>query len=69
MARSFIELKLLNKFDQCCVLGMCAGGHYKANVRQKDGQWLRFDDEMVTAVTQENVFNQEAYVLVYQRGA
>jgi ubiquitin carboxyl-terminal hydrolase 22/27/51 len=39
-------------------------GHYYAFCRQ-DSKWFRFDDEMVTATTTEDVLRQEAYLLFY----
>ena len=39
-------------------------GHYFAFCRQDD-RWFRFDDEIVTATTTEDVLRQEAYLLFY----
>lgn len=39
-------------------------GHYFAFCRQGE-KWFRFDDEMVTATTTEDVLRQEAYLLFY----
>ena len=39
-------------------------GHYFAFCRQ-DGKWFRFDDEIVSATTTEDVMRQEAYLLFY----
>ena len=39
-------------------------GHYFAFCRQ-DNKWFRFDDEIVSATTLEDVMRQEAYLLFY----
>ena len=39
-------------------------GHYFAFCRQ-DKKWFRFDDEIVSATTVEDVLRQEAYLLFY----
>ena len=39
-------------------------GHYFAFCRQ-DNKWYRFDDEIVSATTTEDVMRQEAYLLFY----
>jgi ubiquitin carboxyl-terminal hydrolase 22/27/51 len=39
-------------------------GHYFAYCRQ-DKKWFRFDDEIVSATTTEDVLRQEAYLLFY----
>ncbi|EXJ90023.1 hypothetical protein A1O3_03091 [Capronia epimyces CBS 606.96] len=39
-------------------------GHYFAFCRQ-DNKWFRFDDEIVSATTTEDVLRQEAYLLFY----
>ena len=39
-------------------------GHYFAYCRQ-DNRWFRFDDEIVSATTTEDVMRQEAYLLFY----
>ena len=41
-----------------------SNGHYFAFCNQ-DGKWFRFDDEIVTATTIEDVLGQEAYLLFY----
>ncbi|XP_038892615.1 ubiquitin carboxyl-terminal hydrolase 24 [Benincasa hispida] len=42
-------------------------GHYTADVRYHDNQWLRFDDASVTAIGKNNVLHDRAYVLFYKR--
>jgi ubiquitin carboxyl-terminal hydrolase 22/27/51 len=41
-------------------------GHYFAFCRQ-DNKWFRFDDEIVSATTTEDVLRQEAYLLFYSQ--
>ncbi|CAO2834583.1 unnamed protein product [Amaranthus hypochondriacus] len=42
-------------------------GHYTADARYPDGQWLRFDDASVTAVPTSKVLHDQAYVLFYKQ--
>jgi ubiquitin carboxyl-terminal hydrolase 22/27/51 len=41
-----------------------SNGHYYSFCRQ-DGRWFRFDDEIVSATTVEDVLRQDAYLLFY----
>ena len=44
------------------------GGHYTADVRTgPDGEWYRFDDERVGVVREQEVLQQQAYLLFYRR--
>lgn len=45
-----------------------ASGHYTADVKQPDGEWLRFDDDYVTHVNLPQVLSRdtETYVLFYE---
>jgi ubiquitin carboxyl-terminal hydrolase 22/27/51 len=61
-ARRFIydlECVVVHQGDQM------ASGHYFSFCRQEEGKWYRFDDEIVTATTVEDVLGQEAYLLFY----
>lgn len=42
-------------------------GHYTADVRHANGQWLRFDDASVTAIAMSKVLHDQAYVLFYKQ--
>ncbi|GMI72638.1 ubiquitin-specific protease 24 [Hibiscus trionum] len=42
-------------------------GHYTADARYPNGQWLRFDDASVTAIGTSKVLHDQAYVLFYQQ--
>ncbi|KAJ4978447.1 hypothetical protein NE237_009227 [Protea cynaroides] len=42
-------------------------GHYTADTRSSDGQWLRYDDASVTAVGISKVLHEQAYVLFYKQ--
>ncbi|CAK9315132.1 unnamed protein product [Citrullus colocynthis] len=42
-------------------------GHYTADVRYHNNQWLRFDDASVMAIGKNNVLHDRAYVLFYKR--
>ncbi|KAB5572973.1 hypothetical protein DKX38_000167 [Salix brachista] len=42
-------------------------GHYTADVRHSNGQWLRFDDASVTAIATSKVLHDQAYVLFYEQ--
>ncbi|CAL1394540.1 unnamed protein product [Linum trigynum] len=42
-------------------------GHYTADARYPNGQWLRFDDASVTAIGLNKVLHDQAYVLFYKQ--
>lgn len=42
-------------------------GHYTADARYPNGQWLRFDDASVTAIGANKVLHDQAYVLFYKQ--
>lgn len=42
-------------------------GHYTADARYPNGQWLRFDDASVTAIATNKVLHDQAYVLFYKQ--
>ncbi|KAF8073291.1 hypothetical protein N665_1122s0020 [Sinapis alba] len=42
-------------------------GHYTADARRKNNQWLRFDDASVTAIGTKQVLHDQAYVLFYKQ--
>ncbi|KHG02695.1 Ubiquitin carboxyl-terminal hydrolase 24 -like protein [Gossypium arboreum] len=42
-------------------------GHYTADARYPNGQWLRFDDASVTAIGTSKVLHDQAYVLFYEQ--
>ena len=45
-----------------------ASGHYTADVKQPDGEWLRFDDDYVSHVNLPAVLlrDTETYLLFYE---
>lgn len=42
-------------------------GHYTADARYNNGQWLRFDDASVSAIGTNKVLHDQAYVLFYKQ--
>ncbi|KAK9757251.1 hypothetical protein RND81_01G151800 [Saponaria officinalis] len=42
-------------------------GHYTADARHTNGQWLRFDDASVVAIPTTKVLHDQAYVLFYKQ--
>jgi len=42
-------------------------GHYTADARYPNGQWLRFDDASVTAIGTNKLLHDQAYVLFYKQ--
>ncbi|KAL8542181.1 hypothetical protein ACS0TY_003152 [Phlomoides rotata] len=42
-------------------------GHYTADVRYSNGQWLRFDDASLTAISTSKVLHEQAYLLFYKQ--
>ncbi|CAK9170546.1 unnamed protein product [Ilex paraguariensis] len=44
-----------------------SSGHYTADARYSNGQWLRFNDASVTAIGTSEVLHDQAYVLFYKQ--
>lgn len=42
-------------------------GHYTTDSKQASGQWLRFDDGAVSAISVNRVQQEQVYVLFYKR--
>ncbi|KAJ4776147.1 Ubiquitin carboxyl-terminal hydrolase 24 [Rhynchospora pubera] len=42
-------------------------GHYTADTRYRNGQWLRYDDASVTAISTKDVLHEQAYILFYKQ--
>ncbi|XP_057790005.1 ubiquitin carboxyl-terminal hydrolase 24-like isoform X2 [Salvia miltiorrhiza] len=42
-------------------------GHYTADVRHPNGQWLRFDDASLTTISTSKVLHEQAYLLFYKQ--
>ncbi|XP_039143233.1 ubiquitin carboxyl-terminal hydrolase 24-like isoform X1 [Dioscorea cayenensis subsp. rotundata] len=42
-------------------------GHYTADTKYSDGQWLRYDDASINAISTSKVLHDEAYVLFYRQ--
>ncbi|KAJ3691663.1 hypothetical protein LUZ61_020827 [Rhynchospora tenuis] len=42
-------------------------GHYTADTRYPNGQWLRYDDASVTAISTKDVLHEQAYILFYKQ--
>ena len=45
--------------------GASFGGHY-TSVCKKDKVWFKFDDESVNKISQDNIVNSSAYILLYK---
>ncbi|CAK7891204.1 ubiquitin carboxyl-terminal hydrolase 8 [[Candida] anglica] len=52
-------------FAMVCHMGSVNTGHYVAVVKDGNGQWFRFDDSVISLVSQEDVMNTNAYLLFY----
>lgn len=47
---------------------MMDGGHYTCDTRiDNTGHWLKCNDEQITFVSEQEVFDEKAYLLFYQR--
>ncbi|XP_078171591.1 ubiquitin-specific protease 24 [Carex rostrata] len=42
-------------------------GHYTADTRYSNGQWLRYDDASVTVINTKDVLHEQAYILFYKQ--
>ena len=45
--------------------GLSFGGHYTA-VCKKDKTWYKFDDDSVYKISNDNIVNSSAYILLYK---
>lgn len=52
-------------FALVCHMGSVNTGHYIVFVKDGNGQWFRFDDSVITRVSQEDVKNANPYLLYY----
>jgi len=48
-------------------LGGSGGGHYISYVKNEDGNWYKFNDTIVSTMSNTNVPSAEAYCLFYQK--
>ena len=58
-------------YDLCGIVyryGSLTGGHYTAACKDRDNSWYSYNDQYVSLENNpENLVNNDAYVLVYQR--
>ncbi|CCG26054.1 Ubp8 protein [Candida orthopsilosis Co 90-125] len=52
-------------FSVICHIGSVNTGHYVVFTKNASGQWLKFDDSVVSIVEQKEVVNSNAYLLYY----
>ncbi|KAI5959656.1 hypothetical protein CANMA_004092 [Candida margitis] len=52
-------------FSVICHIGSVNTGHYVVYTKNAQGQWLKFDDSVVSIVDQSDVVNSNAYLLYY----
>ncbi|KAI5953780.1 hypothetical protein KGF57_003989 [Candida theae] len=52
-------------FSAICHIGSVNTGHYVVFTKNAQGQWLKFDDSVISGVDQEDVVNSNAYLLYY----
>ncbi|CAH2354769.1 ubiquitin carboxyl-terminal hydrolase 8 [[Candida] railenensis] len=57
--------KVYELFAMVCHVGSVNTGHYIAIIKDGNGQWFRFDDSVITRISQEEVMNTNAYLLYY----
>ena len=43
------------------------GGHYTSLCKQSTGKWFEFNDEWVKQISEEEIVNNNAYILIYMR--
>ena len=48
-------------------IGNCFGGHYYAYVKNLDGNWYKYDDNIVTQLPKNKVVTENAYCLFYRK--
>lgn len=47
--------------------GTLSGGHYIAYVKRQNKKWYLFNDEIYQEVSEQEVLDQEAYLMFYRR--
>lgn len=57
--------KVYELFAAVCHIGSVHTGHYIVMVKNGNGQWFKFDDSIVTLISQETVMDSNAYLLFY----
>ena len=57
--------KFFELFAVICHIGSVHTGHYIVYVKDGNGQWFKFDDSVITTVSQEEVSNANSYLLYY----
>ncbi|EDO16566.1 hypothetical protein Kpol_1064p48 [Vanderwaltozyma polyspora DSM 70294] len=48
-----------------CHTGTVNEGHYTAICKIPEGQWIKFNDSMVTIISEETMLKEQAYLLIY----
>ena len=57
--------KVYELFAVICHVGSVNTGHYIAIIKNDNGQWFRFDDNVISLMSLEEVRNVNAYLLYY----
>lgn len=57
--------KIFELFALVCHTGSVNTGHYIVIIKNGNGQWLKFDDSVISMIPQEEVMNANAYLLFY----
>lgn len=57
--------KVYELFAVVCHAGSVNTGHYIVLIKDGYGQWFKFDDSVITLISQEEVTNTNAYLLFY----
>lgn len=56
---------LFELFAVVCHVGLVNTGHYLVVVKDGDGRWLKFDDSVISLVSEKEVSNMNGYLLFY----
>ena len=57
--------KIFELFALVCHIGSVNTGHYIVIIKNGNGQWLKFDDSVISLISQEEVVKANAYLLFY----
>ncbi|ODV70224.1 cysteine proteinase [Hyphopichia burtonii NRRL Y-1933] len=57
--------KVYELFTVVSHIGSVNTGHYIVMIKNGDGKWFRFDDSVISIVSQDEVMNTNAYLLFY----
>ena len=56
-----------NLYAVACHMGISEGGHYISYCKNVNNKWYKFDDSIVSEVSDSTVITKDAYCLFYSK--